>query len=217
MSLAGACAEGALRSATSVVVFPIAAQTVPALMASTTKAASNLVKAPMRNPPCAMSSWHKHSPISSGVQKTSGDKPYPLSTASFWLLLTKESFGGLNIAWLQLDKLESGDFKIPLSMPSGGVRDEHVGTFLAAGGICRARGGTRRRSRWPRRPPCAPLQAMVRLRRNCSPASSEKTPTVIIRPRRKRACLMILTRDVLSNSAASTEVQSDAGLDGLGR
>ena len=36
-----------------------------------------------------------------------------------------------------------------------------------------------------------------------------KDTTVIIRPRRKRACLMILTREVLSNSAASTEVQSD--------
>ena len=36
-----------------------------------------------------------------------------------------------------------------------------------------------------------------------------KDTTVIIRPRRKRVCLMILTREVLSNSAASTEVQSD--------
>ncbi len=57
--------------------------------------------------------------------------------------------------------------------------------------------------------PCVPHQAMARLRRNCSPASTIKDTTVIIRPRRKRACLMILTRDVLSNSAASTEVQSD--------
>jgi len=55
---------------------------------------------------------------------------------------------------------------------------------------------------------CVPYQAMVRLRTNCSPPSMMKDTTVIIRPRRKRACLMILMRDVLNNSAASAEVQS---------
>ena len=63
-----ACAEGALRSATSVVVFPIAAQTVPAL--------------PSVNCELLVASYQR-------------------------------VFGGLNIAWLQLDKLESGDFQNP--------------------------------------------------------------------------------------------------------
>lgn len=58
-------------------------------------------------------------------------------------------------------------------------------------------------------PPAAPCQAMVRLRKNCSPPRTMKDTTAIIRPRRKRNCLMILTREVLSNSVPSTEVQSD--------
>ena len=47
------------------------------------------------------------------------------------------------------------------------------------------------------------------LRKNCSPPSTMKDTTVIISPRLKRPCLMVLTREVFSNSAARTEVRSD--------
>src|SRR5262245_50325642 len=51
LRISSACALGALRSATSVVVLPIVASAGPVLMASATTAASNLINALMRVPP----------------------------------------------------------------------------------------------------------------------------------------------------------------------
>jgi hypothetical protein len=48
--MSSACAVGALRSATSVVVLPIAASAEPVLMASAATAANTLIKVHMRAP-----------------------------------------------------------------------------------------------------------------------------------------------------------------------
>jgi hypothetical protein len=65
LRISSACAEGAVRSATSVVVFPIAAQAVPVLMASATKVASTLIEPSMRVPPRPF--WHNPYLISSSI------------------------------------------------------------------------------------------------------------------------------------------------------